>query len=86
MIVYESFYVFLLVGSNTVGLTGAMQLQHLQSYHPEKYNIPTNNSINIGGNIDIILTLVVKGIPAGITIIYKKLLAASASCKRAARE
>ena len=51
MIVYENFHVFLLIGSNTVGLTGAMQLQHLQSDHPEKYNIPTNNSMSIGGNI-----------------------------------
>ena len=88
MLVYENFYVFLLVGSNTVGR--AMQLQHLQSNHPEKYNIPTNNSMNISGKMiwvqtgkkktgttgrkrGVLKTLPVKGIPAGIIIMYKKL-------------
>ena len=79
MIVYENFYAFLFIGSNTVGLTGAMRLQHLQSHHPERYNIPTNNSMSIGGNIEMAqnenggLPPVVRGIPVGIIIIYEKL-------------
>ena len=87
MVAYKNVSVFLLVGSNKLGLTGALPLRDLQSNQPQKYNMPIGNSIEISAKMKMIpMTPMIPpfseskygiinpiGITAGIRIIYKKL-------------